>query len=340
MKKEKLLLANEKFSQFTPASALSGSDKLAGLQSGQNVIATLDQVSAFVSLNVTFQVAYTGGADFTIIDGKPFNATDQHGTISLNVDSGSKKIYSDYNAEIRGGVTSHLINQTITADHAVSQNILDRVNINFNNADYLYTLPLDDTFPDGSQFELMQFASPGSISLYTPPGVYVNGITDFTLTLNTPFQRAGFRRIQQNQWSAFIIEQTSKAENVFTPSLTSISGITTITAINGMFNGNSIAKGSIITAAIEFLIEPNGSGQNCVFKTTPPIPSNFGTALDAISCGEASIRPDTPDGTTGNIGSGALKTLFAAGPNVVQIEIEFAQSIPYKINLAYKWVVK
>jgi hypothetical protein len=107
-----------------------------------------------------------------------------------------------------------------------------------------------------------------------------------------------------------------------------------------MFSGNSVSKGSIITATMEFTIEPDGSGQNCVFKTVPPIPSNFTDALHAISCGQAEVRPDTPDGSTGNIASGALKTLFAPGANVVQIEIEFAQSVPYKINLTYKYLVQ
>src|SRR5690606_30936220 len=40
---------------------------------------------------VSFQIAYDGGANFTILDGKPFNAVDNTGKISLNVDSGAQK---------------------------------------------------------------------------------------------------------------------------------------------------------------------------------------------------------------------------------------------------------
>lgn len=292
---------------------------------------------------VSLQKAYDGGATIALLSGKPIDVRDAGEKISWNVDAGSQKVYTDYNIEARGGATSHLINQPITSTLTITQNQLDRVNINYTNDSYIYTLPNDtlNAFPDGSQFELLQIGATGQITLNWPVQVSVNGVTNGSINLVAPYQRCVIRKISQNVYTSFNVgTPINPARGRFTPVITSSSGCTSATGQNGLYVGDSINPGSIVDVTMRLLIETNGSGENCGLVINTPIPANFLDFFDAeINCNPL-IREDLSEETTGNIGMGWGVTLRANNDNDIYFVFECANvNTGYVVNLSYKFLI-
>lgn len=289
---------------------------------------------------VSLQIAYDGGADIALLNGKPVAIIDSINNISLNIDSGSQKIYSDYNAELRGGATTHLINQPITSSLTITQNQLDRVNINSTDNAYIYTLP-DDTlnaFPDGSQFELLQIGSNGQITLNWPTAVAINGVFNSSIVLNAPYQRCAIRKIAKNVYTSPVgVAPIKPTDGIFTPVITASTGLLDASGENGLYSANSTTPGSVVEVTMRLLVKTDSSGSNCTLTINTPIPVNFTDFFQVEICGNPLIVEDTPDEDTGNIGSGWGKSLRAVGGNSIYFVFEAANtSTIYYVNLSYK----
>src|SRR5690606_7600612 len=128
------------------------------------------------------------------------------------------------------GMTSHLINHPVIDSRVITQQELDRVNINFSNSNWVYTIPNDasNSFPDGTQFEVLQVGATGSLTVDWPPQVSVNGSPGASqIILSKPYQRAIFRRVEQNQWTLFTVGiPITPIDGRYTPSITLIQGLT------------------------------------------------------------------------------------------------------------------
>lgn len=300
---------------------------------------------------VSLQIAYDGGSDILLADGDPINIHDSASQVALNLDPGSKKARTQYTIEaIDRGMTSHLINQTVINSKIITQQELDRVNINFTNSNWVYTIPNDvsNSFPDGTQFEVMQVGATGSLSVDWPPQVSVNGVAgNGQLILNTPYQRAIFRRIAQNEWTLFTVGLPAPptVDGRYTPVITLIQGLSSADVVldtDGVtpladYSGNSEKPGVFITTRITFNVTTDASGLQCQFKFTPPIPSNFTTVGQAQICGLASIVK-TP-GTVNNTGSGWSNNLLS-DPSTGTIFFAFEASelsTTYTVNVTFRY---
>lgn len=260
---------------------------------------------------VTLQIAYNGGSAILLADGKPINISDSASLTAINIDPGSRKVRTQYTIEaIDRGMTSHLINQPVIDSRVITQQELDRVNINFSNNNWVYTIPNDasDSFPDGTQFEVLQVGATGSLTVDWPPQVSVNGSPGASqIILSQPYQRAIFRKIAQNEWTLFTVGiPISTVDGRYTPSITLIQGLTSASVVLDTddspladYSANSALPGAFITTRITFQITTNSSSVQRRFRFTPPIASNFTTLGQARICGLPSIvkNPGTENNT-------------------------------------------
>lgn len=292
--------------------------------------------------SVSLQNAYSGGQTIALLDGKPIDIT-AAGLIAWNVDSGSQKLYSDYNAEIRGGITSHLLNQAITTSLTVIQNQMDRVNINSTANAYVYTMPVGDTFPSGSQFELLQVGVGGSITLVFPTGVFLNGAQNTSFVLNLPYQGAIIRRLASSQYIvAFTQGAASPPGGIFTPIVGGSTNLSSVTPLYGRYSGNKSTVGGIITVVSKLLVMATDASSICKLTLTTPLPSVFSAQQAAQICGLPSFVVNTGTESIGNTGAGWNKDLFAnPSGSTIDFWFEVAQSaVQYILDVSYSYEIQ
>lgn len=344
------LLADAKWSSFPSASTLTGLEELVGLQSGVNVQETLNNIKAFILLGQSLQGAYDGGADILLADGRSINTHDSAGLVALNIDPGSRKNRTQYTIEaIDGGMTSHLINQPVIDSRVITQQELDRVNINYSNNNWVYTIPNDvsNSFPNGTQFEVLQVGATGSLTVDWPPQVSVNGVPGAgQLILSRPYQRGIFREIGQNQWTLFTVGiPITPIDGRYSPVITLIQGLFSVSVVidtDGTteladYSANSAQPSVFITCRITFNVQTDGSLVQRQFRFSPPISSNFTTVGQARICGLPSIVKNP--GTEGNTACGWNGNL-TSDPTTKDILFSFETSellTTYYIDLSFRY---
>lgn len=294
-------------------------------------------------VSVSFQDAYNGGATINpVLVGKPVDWREAGGRIALNVDVGSQKIYTDYNIEARGGATTHLINQQITSSLTITQEQLDRVNVNYTSNLYIYTLPDDtaDTFPNGSQFELLQLAAGGQITLNWPGAVKVNGVINGSVDLTDSLQSVIVRKLQKNVYVLFTKQVPSQpVEGVFTPVIVDYTNLTAASALSGSYVGQP--GGKLITVHQRFYVLSDGSSENAALLFQTPLTANFTDAAQAWVMGQPAIVPNIVDVSTGNIGAGAHRLLNTTASEIVYFEFETATiNTNYYIDMTYQYQIQ
>lgn len=261
-------MANVKFSQFSNANPLTGSDYLVGLQTGVNIKATLSQVATFCGSSVTLQTAYNNNPHIVLTNGFPINITDSSLLVAMNLDPGSQKLYTDYTIEATtAGYTSHLINQSIISSLTITQQQLDRTNINNSTNNYVWTFPTSDSFDLGSTVTIVQQVAGGSIQLVFPTGVFLNGVQNTSIIVNVAYQNVTVRKIGAQQYMTVFLSTPPTLQSVYNSSPSPVgiilnsSGFTfTNTSSTGTSFFATDNSSTALVGSFRTVINPNDEG--------------------------------------------------------------------------------
>jgi hypothetical protein len=203
-------MAEIKFTQLPAGAPITGPEIFAMVQSGVSVQTTANALSEFISdagFNYGDGITFDDGTNTISADinttNLQFTAT-QINTIQ-DIDVTANPTFNDMTLtgrlECFSGFQSYDEQILINSSQNVDTTIIGRTAIVDSVAAVVLTIPLNAGFNVNAQFDVIR-ADLGTVNITAAAGVTINGVNGATFPLPDQWDRAVFRELSENNWTA------------------------------------------------------------------------------------------------------------------------------------------